>query len=119
MVDGVAGGFWLDESIEFARMLEADGSVRCHRAHGWQLLVEPHVPVPGRGSPREFAATLPAPMRLGFRAFGSRFLKEYPFEEAFFLPYARQFLDALSVPLILLGGMNRLDTVEGALAEGF
>jgi 2,4-dienoyl-CoA reductase-like NADH-dependent reductase (Old Yellow Enzyme family) len=67
----------------------------------------------------EFGATLPAPLRLGFRAVGSRFLKEYPFEEAFFLPYARQFLDALSLPLILLGGVNRLETVESALAEGF
>ena len=44
---------------------------------------------------------------------------EYPFEEAYFLPYARQFLDALSLPLILLGGVNRLETVEAALAEGF
>jgi 2,4-dienoyl-CoA reductase-like NADH-dependent reductase (Old Yellow Enzyme family) len=68
---------------------------------------------------REFGATLPGPLRLGFKAVGSRFLKEYPFEEAYFLPYARQFLDALSIPLILLGGVNRLDTVEGALSEGF
>jgi len=67
----------------------------------------------------EFAATLPAPLRAGFRVVGSRFLVEYPFEEAYFLPYARQFLDALSLPLILLGGINRLDTVESALAEGF
>jgi 2,4-dienoyl-CoA reductase-like NADH-dependent reductase (Old Yellow Enzyme family) len=50
---------------------------------------------------------------------GSRFLREYPFEEAYFLPYARQFLAALSMPLILLGGVDRLDTVEGAVAEGF
>ena len=48
-----------------------------------------------------------------------RFLQDYPFEEAFFLPYARQFLDALDLPLILLGGVNRLETVERALAEGF
>ncbi len=67
----------------------------------------------------EFAATLPASLRLGFRVVGSRFLKAYPFEEAFFLPYARQFLGALSMPLILLGGVNRLDTVERALSEGF
>jgi 2,4-dienoyl-CoA reductase-like NADH-dependent reductase (Old Yellow Enzyme family) len=50
---------------------------------------------------------------------GGRFLKSYPFEEAFFLPYARQFRDALSMPLVLLGGINRLETVHGALSEGF
>ena len=27
MADGVRGGFWLDESVEFGRMLEADGSL--------------------------------------------------------------------------------------------
>lgn len=37
----------------------------------------------------------------------------------FFLPFARQFREALSMPLILLGGVNRLDTIEGALEEGF
>ena len=43
----------------------------------------------------------------------------YPFEEAFFLPLARRFRAALTLPLILLGGINRLDTIEQALAEGF
>jgi 2,4-dienoyl-CoA reductase-like NADH-dependent reductase (Old Yellow Enzyme family) len=73
----------------------------------------------GEAPRTEFAATLPRPLRIGFRAVGSRFLKEYPFEEAYFLPYARQFLDALSLPLILLGGVNQLETVEAAVAEGF
>ena len=50
---------------------------------------------------------------------GKRFLKEYPFEEGYFEQQARQFLAALDLPLILLGGINRLDTVEDALAEGF
>ena len=68
---------------------------------------------------REFGATLPPPVRLGFRVVGHRFLKSYPYEEAFFLPYARQFQRALSTPLILLGGITELATIESALAEGF
>jgi 4,4'-dithiodibutanoate disulfide reductase len=48
-----------------------------------------------------------------------RFLIEYPFEEAYFLPYARQFRAALKMPLILLGGVNRWETVWRALDEGF
>jgi 2,4-dienoyl-CoA reductase-like NADH-dependent reductase (Old Yellow Enzyme family) len=56
---------------------------------------------------------------LGFRLVGRRFLREYPFEEAFFRPCARQFLAALDLPLILLGGIDRLDKIEEALAEGF
>jgi 2,4-dienoyl-CoA reductase-like NADH-dependent reductase (Old Yellow Enzyme family) len=119
MADGVAGGFWLDESIEFARMLESDGVLDALELTGGSSLSNPMYLFRGEAPRREFAATLPAPLRIGFRAVGSRFLQEYPFEEAFFLPYARQFLDALSMPLILLGGVNRLETVQSALSEGF
>jgi len=67
----------------------------------------------------EMAALMRQPARLAFRIFGQRFLREYPFEEAYFLPYARQFRAALDIPLILLGGVNRLDTIRRATAEGF
>ena len=40
-------------------------------------------------------------------------------EEAFFLPLARQFLAELALPLMLLGGVTRLDTMENAVREGF
>jgi 2,4-dienoyl-CoA reductase-like NADH-dependent reductase (Old Yellow Enzyme family) len=62
---------------------------------------------------------LPPPIRLGFKVIGRRFLRSYPFEEAFFLPEARQFREALSLPIILLGGITKLETIESALAEGF
>ncbi|MGD0313068.1 MAG: NADH:flavin oxidoreductase [Acidimicrobiales bacterium] len=119
MADGVDGGFWLDESVEFGRMLEAGGALDALELTGGSSLSNPMYLFRGEAPRVEFAATLPAPLRAGFRMVGSRFLLEYPFEEAYFLPYARQFLDALSLPLILLGGVNRLETVEGALAEGF
>jgi 2,4-dienoyl-CoA reductase-like NADH-dependent reductase (Old Yellow Enzyme family) len=73
----------------------------------------------GEAPLREFAATLPPPVRLGFRLVGKRFLRSYPYEEAFFLPYARQFRAALTTPIILLGGITERATVESALAEGF
>jgi 2,4-dienoyl-CoA reductase-like NADH-dependent reductase (Old Yellow Enzyme family) len=119
MADGVAGGFWLEESIEFARMLEADGALDALELTGGSSLSNPMYLFRGEAPRVEFAATLPAPLRLGFRVVGSRFLRDYPFEEAYFLPYARQFLNALSMPLILLGGINRLETAESALSEGF
>ena len=50
---------------------------------------------------------------------GKGFLKEYPFEEAYFREKALRFREALSMPLMLLGGINRRDTMEQAMAEGF
>ncbi len=119
MADGVDGGFWLEESIAFGRMLESEGCLDALELTGGSSLSNPMFLFRGEAPRVEFAATLPAPLRAGFRVVGSRFLKEYPFEEAYFLPYARQFLDALTLPLVLLGGVNRLETVEAALAEGF
>ena len=109
---GCPAGFWLDESIEVARMLESDGP-----STPWSSPAAAPSPtrctcsvarLRGPSSP----PPCPPPLRLGFRLVGSRFLQDYPFEEAFFLPYARQFRDALDLPLILLGGINRLDTIE-------
>jgi 2,4-dienoyl-CoA reductase-like NADH-dependent reductase (Old Yellow Enzyme family) len=119
MADGVPGGLWLDESIEVARLLEGDGSLDALELTGGSSLSNPMYLFRGEAPRRAFAATLPPVLRLGFRAFGARFLREYPFEEGYFLPYARQFRSALSMPLILLGGVNRLHTVETALGEGF
>ena len=56
---------------------------------------------------------------LGIRLMGRYFMPEYPFEEAYFRPYARQFRAALEMPLVLLGGINRLDTIQSAMDEKF
>ncbi|WP_434219611.1 hypothetical protein [Amycolatopsis nalaikhensis] len=68
---------------------------------------------------REFAAAFPQPARLGLRLGGRFFLHEYPYREAYLLDRARQFRAALRLPLILLGGITTVETMELAMAEGF
>jgi 2,4-dienoyl-CoA reductase-like NADH-dependent reductase (Old Yellow Enzyme family) len=119
MADGVPGGFWLDESVEVGRMLQSDGSFDALELTGGSSLANPMYLFRGEAPLKEFGATLPPVIQLGFRVLGKRFMPSYPFEEAFFLPYARQFRDALDMPLILLGGINRIDTIERAVDDGF
>jgi 2,4-dienoyl-CoA reductase-like NADH-dependent reductase (Old Yellow Enzyme family) len=119
MADGVPGGLWLDQSVEVARLLEADGALDAIELTGGSSFQNTMYLFRGDAPIAEMAAAFPQPLRTGFKLFGKKFMPEYPFEEAFFLPYARQFRDALAMPLILLGGINRLDTVQLALAEGF
>ena len=119
MADGVPGGLWVDESLQVAALLEADGHLDALELTGGSSLANPMYLFRGDVPRREFAATLPPVARFGFRLVGRRFMPEYPFEEAFFLPYARQFRAALTMPLILLGGINRLDTIERAIDDGF
>jgi 2,4-dienoyl-CoA reductase-like NADH-dependent reductase (Old Yellow Enzyme family) len=119
MADGYDGGIWLDESVEAARLLEADGALDAIELTGGSSLKNPMYLFRGEAPIAEMAKAFPQPIRTGFKLMGSRFLPSYPFEEAYFLPYARQFRAALRMPLVLLGGVNRLDTVRGALDEGF
>jgi 2,4-dienoyl-CoA reductase-like NADH-dependent reductase (Old Yellow Enzyme family) len=119
MDDGVRGGFWLDDSIPTAQLLEHDGHLDALQLTGGSSLLNPMYYFRGDVPLDEFIASQPRPVGLGLRVIGRRLFRTYPFEEAFFLPLARQFRTALSMPLMLLGGINRLDTVEGALNEGF
>ncbi len=119
MADGVPGGLWLDESVAVARLLEADGALDALELTGGSSFQNPMYLFRGDPPIAELAQAFPRPLRLGFRLTAKRFMPTYPFEEAFFLPFARQFRAALSMPLILLGGVNRLETAQRALAEGF
>jgi 2,4-dienoyl-CoA reductase-like NADH-dependent reductase (Old Yellow Enzyme family) len=119
MADGVDGGLWLDESVEVARMLERDGGLDALTLTGGSSFENPMFLFRGDAPIQEMAATFPAALRPGFKLLSGRFFRTYPFEEAYFLPYARQFRAALSMPLILLGGIDRLATIERALDEGF
>jgi 2,4-dienoyl-CoA reductase-like NADH-dependent reductase (Old Yellow Enzyme family) len=119
MADGVEGGLWLDQSVAIARLIEADGSVDALELTGGSSLANPMYLFRGDAPVAEMAATLPPVVRTGFKLMSKRFMREYPFEEAYFLAYARQFKAALDLPLILLGGINRLDTMEAAIDEGF
>jgi 2,4-dienoyl-CoA reductase-like NADH-dependent reductase (Old Yellow Enzyme family) len=119
MADGVRGGFWLDESVQVAQWLEADGALDALELTGGSSLANPMYLFRGEAPVAEMAATMPPAMRVGFRLVARRMFPEYPFEEAFFLPYARQFRAALDMPIILLGGINKLETIQHALDEGF
>ncbi len=119
MADGVEGGLWLEESLEVGRLLEADGHLDAIELTGGSSLLNGMYFFRGEVPMKEMADAYGPLVGLGLRLFGRRILPELPFEEAFFLPFARQFRDALDLPLVLLGGINRLDTVEAALDEGF
>ena len=119
MADGVPKGLWLDESLRIAQLLEADGHLDALQLTGGSSLLNGMYFFRGDVPMAEFVASQPKLVGWGLRVYGPRIFPKYPFEEAFFLPMARQFREALSMPLILLGGINELDTIENALGEGF
>jgi 2,4-dienoyl-CoA reductase-like NADH-dependent reductase (Old Yellow Enzyme family) len=120
MEDGFRGGLRLDEGIEVARWLEADAVVDALQLTGGHTTKTPFFLLRGDVPLRDMIRNQDHWLRaLVLRVLGRRLLRAYPFEEAFFLPLARRFRAALRLPLMLLGGITRLDTMEAALAEGF
>jgi 2,4-dienoyl-CoA reductase-like NADH-dependent reductase (Old Yellow Enzyme family) len=119
MVDGVAKGLPIEDSLEAARLIEADGALDALELTGGSSLLNGMYFFRGDVPIDDFVKTQPKVLAPLVRPFLKRIMPTYPFEEAFFLPMARQFREALDMPLILLGGINRLSTAELALDEGF
>lgn len=120
MDDGFASGLRLDDGVEVARLLEADGSVDALQLTGGHTTRTPMYLMRGEVPLREMIAhERNTVRRWGMRLFAPFMLKKYEFEEAFFLPKAQRFRDALDLPLMLLGGVTKLSTMEAAVAGGF
>jgi 2,4-dienoyl-CoA reductase-like NADH-dependent reductase (Old Yellow Enzyme family) len=119
MADGVKHGLWLEESLQFGRLLQDDGHLDAMELTGGSSLLNGMYFFRGDVPMKEFAAAQGRIVGLGLRVVGRRIFPTIPFEEGFFLPFARQFRAELSMPLILLGGINERATIDGAMAEGF
>jgi 2,4-dienoyl-CoA reductase-like NADH-dependent reductase (Old Yellow Enzyme family) len=118
--DGFKGGVTTDEGLAFAQLLDADGTLDALQMSGGSSLMNPMYLFRGGAPVKEFAASMPLPVRLGMKTpIGRGFMKEYDFEEAYFLEKAKTFRAGVSLPLMLLGGINRRDTMEQAMELGF
>lgn len=118
--DGFRGGVTTDEGLEYAQLLESDGTLDALQMSGGSSLMNPMYLFRGEAPVAEFAATMPLVVRLGMKTpVGKSFLKAYPFEEAYFRDKALRFRSGLSMPLMLLGGINTRATMEQAMADGF
>ncbi|HEU0191801.1 MAG TPA: NADH:flavin oxidoreductase [Mycobacterium sp.] len=119
MADGVRGGISVDESLTTARWLQDDGGLDALELTAGSSLVNPMYLFRGDAPVKEFAAVFKPPLRWGMRMTGHKFLREYPYRDAYLLRDARLFRAELSMPLILLGGITDRETMDTAMAEGF
>jgi 2,4-dienoyl-CoA reductase-like NADH-dependent reductase (Old Yellow Enzyme family) len=119
MDDGAKAGLHVEEAIQVARWLEADGSVDAIELTVGSSLLNPMYLFRG-GTPRkEFAAVMPQPVRTGMKLLGKGFLKEYPYKDGYLLEKSSKVRAALGLPLILLGGVTNRAVVDEAMAAGF
>jgi 2,4-dienoyl-CoA reductase-like NADH-dependent reductase (Old Yellow Enzyme family) len=119
MTDGARRGISVEESLQTAKWLEEDGGLDAIELTAGSSLVNPMYLFRGNAPIKEFAQGFHRPMRWGVRAIGKKFLREYPYREAYLLDDAKLFRAELSMPLILLGGITNRETMDLAMAEGF
>lgn len=100
-------------------MLESDGALDALQLTCGSSLTNPMFLFRGGVPLKELADTMPPLQRWGIKAVGKKFFRHYPFEEAYMLPMARRFRERLDLPLMLLGGINKRETLDLAMAEGF
>ncbi|BBZ05730.1 NADH:flavin oxidoreductase [Mycolicibacterium chitae] len=119
MSDGVRGGISMEESLQTAKWLEEDGGLDALQLTAGSSLVNPMYLFRGDAPVKEFSAVFKPPLSWGMRMTGKKFLREYPYREAYLLREASQFRAELKLPLILLGGITNRETMDRAMAAGF
>jgi 2,4-dienoyl-CoA reductase-like NADH-dependent reductase (Old Yellow Enzyme family) len=119
MSDGVRGGITVEESLQTARWLADDGGLDALELTAGSSLLNPMYLFRGDSPIKEFAAAFAPPLRWGMRMTGKKFLREYPYTDAYLLADAEVFRRELSLPLILLGGITDRESMDRAMAAGF
>lgn len=119
MADGIRGGITTEEALTTAKWLQDDGGLDALELTAGSSLVNPMYLFRGDAPVKEFAGAFKPPLRWGIRMTGHKFLREYPYRDAYLLRDARLFRAELSMPLILLGGITNRATMDLAMAEGF
>jgi 2,4-dienoyl-CoA reductase-like NADH-dependent reductase (Old Yellow Enzyme family) len=119
MEDGARDGFHLDEAIQVAQWLEADGSVDALELTVGSSLLNPMYLFRGGAPRKEFAAAMPQPVRLGMKFVGKGFIRAYPYRDNYLLEKSAQVRAAVRLPLILLGGVTDRASIDRAMQAGF
>ena len=117
--DGFRGGLELADAVAVCEALEAAGIDAIELTGGFTSRT-PFYLFRGRAPLKEMIEVEPEWLhRLALRLFGRRVIRDYPFEELYFLPLAREVRERVKVPLVLLGGCLSTANLETAMREGF
>jgi 2,4-dienoyl-CoA reductase-like NADH-dependent reductase (Old Yellow Enzyme family) len=119
MTDGIRGGLTVADGVAVARLLEAEGVLSALELSAGGSRANQMFMFRGDPPRREMAAALPGLQGTAFRLAGPLLFRRYRYEEMYLLPMARRFRAALEMPLVLLGGISSMASVERAMAEGF
>ena len=117
--DGMKGGNGIEEAVEIARALEQAGATAVIPSSGFTakvpfLMLRGNLPVAEMSRNQEGWFD-----RLGLKLFGRLMVPEHPYRPLFQFEQARKIQQALSIPVIYIGGVESLEGIKRALQAGF
>lgn len=117
--DGIRGGLEIEEAVKIARAFEREGASALIPSCGFTAKT-PLYMMRGNVPTFEMARNQADPlMEMGLILFGKLMVQRYPFTPMFLLKGARKIRQAVSIPVIYIGGVVGLDDIKAALGEGF
>ena len=118
MYDGFKGGIEIPESLEIAREIErfgVDGIV----LSGGFVSKAPMAVMRGLSPIYTMSYYSPLWLRYFIRWCGPWMIRQFPFEECYFLEDAKKFRAELKCPLVYVGGLVSREGIDRALDAGF
>lgn len=117
--DGFPGGLEVDESIQIARWLEAQGVSALVLSGGFVSKDAFYLFRGDRPLRAMISVERHLPQKIALAIFGPFVIRAHRFEPLYFLPLAREMRRAVRMPLVLLGGITAIDHLQLACDEGF
>ncbi len=117
--DGFRGGFELADSVQLAGWLAARGADALVLSGGFVSRDAFYLFRGERPLRAMIAAERSVPQKLALALFGPLVIRAHRFEPMYFLPLAREVRKAVTIPLVLLGGITALEHLHAAQREGF
>ena len=119
VADGFEGGLTVDDAVEVAKIIEADGSSTMLELTGGFSSVNPMYLFRGKSPIKPLIAAQKSPVNKLIYTLAARNFPDLPFKEMYFLEKARKIRAAVKMPVALVGGIKSLASVKTAMAEGF
>jgi 2,4-dienoyl-CoA reductase-like NADH-dependent reductase (Old Yellow Enzyme family) len=117
--DGFRTGLGLDEATQIAKRYEAEGVDALILSGGFMTRTPIYV-MRGDVPRKELRRGLPGlGHKLAGLLFGRLLVRKVPFTEAYFLEDALHVRNVTRLPLVLVGGLRRLERMEEIVGQGF
>jgi 2,4-dienoyl-CoA reductase-like NADH-dependent reductase (Old Yellow Enzyme family) len=119
VTDGIKGGLEVEDAVEIARRFEAEGASALVPSCGFTSKT-PLMMLRGNVPTMEMVAVQKDWIKkIGLLLFGSFMVQHYEYKDLFLMPEAKKILEAVKIPVILIGGICSVDNLETAMDAGF